>query len=60
MSGANPQHRDPGVTGTLSDSERAAIRKAVLALPPLSDAQIEALSEVIRVSRTRRHQPPTN
>jgi hypothetical protein len=37
----------------LSDKEREAIRAAVLALPPLTDEQIDGLCEVIVTARER-------
>jgi hypothetical protein len=43
---------DPA-TGTLSHSDRQAIRAAVAALPPLTDDQIEHLCEVINNLRAR-------
>jgi hypothetical protein len=48
----------------LTDAERQAINDAVAALPPLTDQQLDALTEVIIASRERRrrrwqaHQPP--
>jgi hypothetical protein len=44
----------------LSDAERATIRAAVLAMPPLTDEQTEAIVTLITVIRQRRqrHAPP--
>jgi hypothetical protein len=38
----------------LTDEDRAAIRAAVTALPPLTDEQVEALCEIIIAARKRR------
>ena len=38
----------------LTDDERAAIRAAVAALPPLTDEQVDALCEIIIAARNRR------
>jgi hypothetical protein len=49
----------------LSDADRAAIRAAVLAMPPLSDDAIDALTALIKVMQERRRaratepRPPT-
>src|SRR5262249_57082277 len=47
-----PRHRPP--TGELTDADKAAIRARVLALPPLTDDQIDALCDVIINARIRR------
>jgi hypothetical protein len=41
---ARRTRREPG---ELTDQDRAAIRAAVLALPPLTDEQVDALCETI-------------
>jgi hypothetical protein len=38
----------------LTDEDRAAIRAAVAALPPLTDEQIDSLCEIIAAARKRR------
>jgi hypothetical protein len=38
---------------TLTDQDRAAIRAAVAALPPLTDEQVDALCDVIIAARKR-------
>jgi hypothetical protein len=58
----NRPKRLPGTMGknrhatpwTLNDEDRAAIRAAVAALPPLTDEQIDALCEIIIAARKRR------
>ena len=51
---APASRRTPPPTGALTDTDKAAIRAAVLALPPLTDDQVDGLCEVIINARTRR------
>lgn len=52
----------PGATGKrrratqwrLTDEDRAAIRAAVAQMPPLTDAEVDALCEIIMAARKRR------
>ena len=39
--------------GVVSAADRARVRDAIRALPPLSDAEVDALCEVIRITRAR-------
>jgi len=50
---------EPAPPGHLTEQQREHIRQAVLALPPLTDEQIDALCEVITNARIRR-QTETN
>jgi hypothetical protein len=50
---ASQDSRRSGGASCLSDRDKAMIRAAVLALPPATDEQIEALCEVIVNARTR-------
>jgi hypothetical protein len=47
----------PGAPAVLSDAERAAIRAAVAAMPPLTGAQTDAIVTLLTVLRERRHRP---
>lgn len=47
-------HPATGPPQVLKDEERAAIRAAVLAMPPLTDAQVEAVVALLAVLRDQR------
>jgi hypothetical protein len=51
---------EPDPPGHLTEQQREHIRQAVLALPPLTDEQIDALCEVITNSRIRRETDNNN
>ncbi len=42
-----------GAAGELSAEQQAAIVARVLALPPMTDEQVDGVCEVIQVARTR-------
>ena len=50
---------EPAPPGPLTAQAREHIRAAVLALPPLTDEQIDALCEVIANARIRRQADTT-
>jgi hypothetical protein len=52
--GKNPtRNRRRSSRGVLSSADRAKIRAAIRALPPLSEDEVDALCETIRVTRAR-------
>jgi hypothetical protein len=50
---------EPASPGHLTEQQREHIRQAVLALPPLTDEQVDALCEVITNARVRRQADTT-
>lgn len=47
------RHRTRHDPGDLSEEERTSIRATVLALPPMSDEQVDALAEAVVFARAR-------